>query len=537
MKTSIDSAAGVSRVPRLVRTALWSALVSLALVSPAAAQERMRFGIDASAATTATANGMPFTYGSIWAGAWNQKWGWGGIETQLQTARANNLVPVIHWWYWGDDISPTCVEQGCQDRYQQVWKDKATWTRLSNELADLTTRVMGPGSTAIIIVETEFNKNGIETYEAFDGYLAEQAAIFHARNQQVVIGFGNWGQSQWTRFDRAAAAADYLGTQVLYSSVRDASVYMSGAQKLIDGALVLKGLFGKPCFVTDFAFSSYPEPAYEGYQDFVVRDIFSRLADLKAAGVKGMVWRMLSDDPAFDTANYHGMAERYWGLRRANGTQKLAFTSFVQGLRAEASGTPAPPAPLAAPTGITATAAATQVTVSWSLVNGATGYNVKRSTTSGGPYTIVAAGVTGTAYTNTGLVNGTTYYYVVSARSATAESANSAQASAMPAAAPPPATNTISVWWPTQNATLSGTQPFKSLVDGMALANYKMYWRVDGGVENLMGDSNNGGAHKEASVSVKSWTWRGRGPYTITFVAKNLQGTVIAQRNVTIYVQ
>ncbi len=513
----------------------------LAGVSLASAQEPMRFGIDASAAGAATAKGMPLTYGSLWAGAWNQKWGWGGIETQLQTAKANNLVPVIHWWYWGDDISPTCVEQGCQDRYQQVWKDKATWTRLSNELADLTTRIMGPGSTAIVIVETEFNKNGIETYEAFDGYLAQQAAIFHARNQQVVIGFGNWGQSECTRFDRAAGSADYLGTQVLYSSIRDASIYMSGAQKLIDGALVLKGLFGKPIFVTDFAFSSYPEPSYEGYQDFVVRDIFSRLGDLKAAGVKGMVWRMLSDDPAFDTANYHGMAERYWGLLHANGSEKLAFASFMQGMQADGSGSapppPPPPAP-SAPTGLTATAASTQVSLTWGLVNGATGYNVKRSTTTGGPYTTVAAGVTGTAYTNTGLVNGTTYYYVVSTVG-TSESANSAQVSARPLApTPPPSSSTISVWWQTQNATLSGTQPFKSLIDGgMPLNNYKMYWKVDGGGENLMGNSTVGGAHKESIVSVKSWTWRGSGPYVITFVAKDLLGNVLAEKNVTIYVQ
>ncbi len=48
---------------------------------------------------------------------------------------------------------------------------------------------------------------------------------------------------------------------------------------------------------------------------------------------------------------------------------------------------------------------------------GATNYNVKRSTSEGGPYATVAT-VGATSYTDTGLTNGITYYYVVSALSA-----------------------------------------------------------------------------------------------------------------------
>jgi fibronectin type 3 domain-containing protein len=88
----------------------------------------------------------------------------------------------------------------------------------------------------------------------------------------------------------------------------------------------------------------------------------------------------------------------------------------------------------AAPTGLAATAGQKQVSLSWNSSAGATSYNVKRSTTSGGPFTNVATGITGTAYLNNGLVNGTTYYFVVSAVNGSGESANSAQVSATPAA-------------------------------------------------------------------------------------------------------
>jgi predicted carbohydrate-binding protein with CBM5 and CBM33 domain len=85
-----------------------------------------------------------------------------------------------------------------------------------------------------------------------------------------------------------------------------------------------------------------------------------------------------------------------------------------------------------APAGLIATPGNGQVSLSWNAASGATGYNVKRSTTNGGPYTNVATNVTSTSYTNTGLTNGTTYYYVVTAVNASGESPVSTQASATP---------------------------------------------------------------------------------------------------------
>ena len=96
----------------------------------------------------------------------------------------------------------------------------------------------------------------------------------------------------------------------------------------------------------------------------------------------------------------------------------------------QASATPTAPTPPAAPAGLTATAGKRKVTLNWTASSGATSYNVKRSTTNGGPYTTVATGVTATTYTNSGLTTGVTYYYVVTAVNAAGESGNSNQASA-----------------------------------------------------------------------------------------------------------
>ncbi len=87
-----------------------------------------------------------------------------------------------------------------------------------------------------------------------------------------------------------------------------------------------------------------------------------------------------------------------------------------------------------APTGLSATPGNSQVSLTWSASSGATSYHVKRSTTTGGPYTSVNSPAT-TSYSDTGLTNGTKYYYVVSAVNASGESANSTEANATPASA------------------------------------------------------------------------------------------------------
>lgn len=85
---------------------------------------------------------------------------------------------------------------------------------------------------------------------------------------------------------------------------------------------------------------------------------------------------------------------------------------------------------LNAPSLLTATPGVSQISLSWFPAPGATGYDIKRATSPGGPYGTIAGNVAATSYTDTTVINGVTYYYVVSARNAAGESANSAEVSA-----------------------------------------------------------------------------------------------------------
>ena len=87
-------------------------------------------------------------------------------------------------------------------------------------------------------------------------------------------------------------------------------------------------------------------------------------------------------------------------------------------------------APPLTPSNLAARGDDMRVRLSWSASLGAIRYNVKRSLTPGGPYTSINANVHGTAYVDTGLTNGTTYYYVVSASNSQGESGDSNEASA-----------------------------------------------------------------------------------------------------------
>ena len=108
----------------------------------------------------------------------------------------------------------------------------------------------------------------------------------------------------------------------------------------------------------------------------------------------------------------------------------------------------------AAPMGVTAAAGNAQVTLNWTASSGATGYYVKRSTTSGGPYTQISTQATAND-TDTGLTNGTKYFYVVSAYNSAGQSANSAEVNATPVLAAPSAPTGLAATAGNAQASLS----------------------------------------------------------------------------------
>ncbi len=105
-------------------------------------------------------------------------------------------------------------------------------------------------------------------------------------------------------------------------------------------------------------------------------------------------------------------------------------TGSESGLSPEANAIPEPIAP--APTHLTATPGAAQVTLAWTQSAGAASYNIYRGTASGAETLKFSPTGTGPTFTDSTTIPGTLYYYYVTALNPAGESTPSNEASAQP---------------------------------------------------------------------------------------------------------
>jgi hypothetical protein len=89
---------------------------------------------------------------------------------------------------------------------------------------------------------------------------------------------------------------------------------------------------------------------------------------------------------------------------------------------------------LPVPTNLNATAGMGRVSLAWTASANAAGYLVKRSTGRGGPYTTITSAGGATNFTDTSVVGGTAYYYVVSGMNTDQQSFDTPEVSAIPVA-------------------------------------------------------------------------------------------------------
>lgn len=120
-------------------------------------------------------------------------------------------------------------------------------------------------------------------------------------------------------------------------------------------------------------------------------------------------------------------------IRLSNGT-RYYFAVVATNSAGQSAKSPEMPVfvgPPASPAGLNAVSGNEQAILTWNVSSNSISYNVKRSTTGGGPYSTIQT-VAGTNYTDASIANGMTYYYVVSALNGLAESANSTPVTVTP---------------------------------------------------------------------------------------------------------
>lgn len=297
----------------------------------------MGFGMDAGSIRDQAKAGATPDYGAMWIGPWNLEQGWGQPSDELSAMRKAGVTPVIQFYYWGDDISPDCVDNGCWSDLHGVRKTQNGWERLAGGLIDLLWKEMD-GKEVVIVMETEFNKDDMQTHKPFDKQLKSMMDRISKGypKAEMVLGLGNWNRDAWSTWTRSADAADQIGIQGMRGSTQDSrSEYRDLYQDTLKGAREAKKQFGKPVFITDISLSSYPEKVYLDLQANEMQKFFSNLHELKAAGVTAMLYRTWEDQPWKNLANYYGEAERHWGFAYDDGKWKPAAGVWVHGVNNE----------------------------------------------------------------------------------------------------------------------------------------------------------------------------------------------------------
>jgi hypothetical protein len=301
-----------------------SAALVVGLVLAAPVVGALSWGVDAGQGVgdVKTAGASP-QLGQTWVGTWMRTQGWSGFENDLRSMSAAGVTPVVLWYYWGDAISPSCVQYGCDGMSQ------AEWNSMAQTMASRANAIMG-GKTFYVVLEPEFNKNGIESWETFDGLLASQASMIRslAPSAKLVVGFGNWGG--WDIFDRAVGASDMVGFQLLYASTRTSSATaVASADTMLSIGGTLHARFGKPMMVFDFDVASYG--GWESVQQQAIANVVAKAPQLQAVGIQSVVWRYVRDNTY--SSGYFGAAESTWGVEYANGVHKPAWQTLVDAIR------------------------------------------------------------------------------------------------------------------------------------------------------------------------------------------------------------
>jgi hypothetical protein len=150
--------------------------------------------------------------------------------------------------------------------------------------------------------------------------------------------------------------------------------------------------------------------------------------EIRRATASGGPWTTIatvsSNVLSYLNTSLPGSTTYYYGVRATNASGVSAWSGNASATTQAAS------AP-GTPTGLSAMPGFAQVGLTWNISAGATGYRIKRALAVGGPFNPVG-GTNATGYVDIGLMNGTQYYYVVSATNAFGESVDSPPVSATP---------------------------------------------------------------------------------------------------------
>ncbi|MEM7000800.1 MAG: hypothetical protein AAF529_08435 [Pseudomonadota bacterium] len=261
---------------------------------------------------------IPATHISHWISAGTQ-WQWESRQRLLAAVQAG-YAPIIIDWYFGDAISPDLVQRKRSEYLRHV----------QEELVPLVRDVPG----AMVILEPEFNKGGVQDWPGWDDVATEAINILKsATTASVGLAVGDWvkteTEGELDNIERAVAASDFLGF-LLMSSKDYEGTYASPTNdfgaRLDQIVNFLAERFNKPLFLAYTAISS--DGDWSETQARYLDTMLSRAPLYEQNGLFGLGVLSLFDNP--NHSGWFGDAERRFGLFDENGAAKPAAQVWRQ---------------------------------------------------------------------------------------------------------------------------------------------------------------------------------------------------------------
>jgi hypothetical protein len=264
--------------------------------------------------------GVPLDLFEMWLPrGWDEDW---VTRKRLEQLAAQGVTPVIVHYYFGDAISRERVEAQRDGWYSSMW-------RMANLI-----RMDAP---VLVVLEPEFNvappegETAITSWPWFARDLRAAAEMIREQAPNALVGTcpGDFPGTPNLEplLGPVAPHLDFLAFQEMRASTdpeAGRTDYLEVGRAASDYARYLKRAFGRPLLLAYVAVSSHG--SWEKRQADALRDLHRHRAALRAAGVFGLIYFQLRDDPAH--LGYFGAAERHFGLLRADGTAKPALEVF-----------------------------------------------------------------------------------------------------------------------------------------------------------------------------------------------------------------
>lgn len=299
------------------------------------------FGGPGALTDAVKAAGRRAGYRTKWGGSWNlpQRSGVGADwDSFFRDCKAQSQIPVILFFFMGDQGRPNALRNGVRDPYQGgVFKTVKDGVAV---LTAIMAKAKAAGVSPIVAVENESASYNLDDPAPFRAYFDECAKVVHAAGGKVIFSPGDWSDQARVRtvFAQQVASSDYLSVScVKFAPTHGTAAISSSLGPAIGKALAtLRGATGKPIALCDVAISSYggayaPAPPYPGGSGAALEggqaDALRSLAAIQ--GLEFFCYRDLKDNPAFNTANYGGAAELHVGVVRGDGSRKPAFEALM----------------------------------------------------------------------------------------------------------------------------------------------------------------------------------------------------------------